>query len=67
MCTGQIQPDPIARSGNHASRGSVWPRKPIMQHSQFALLGQRRFAPFFWTQFFGAGNDNVLKLTVVVS
>ena len=26
--------------------------------NQFALLGQRRFAPFFWTQFAGAGNDN---------
>ena len=29
--------------------------------SQFALLGQRRFAPFFWTQFFGAANDNLLS------
>ncbi|HVL01880.1 MAG TPA: hypothetical protein VM553_18815, partial [Dongiaceae bacterium] len=29
--------------------------------SQFALLGQRRFAPFFWTQFMGAFNDNVFK------
>src|SRR5258708_1758920 len=29
---------------------------------QFALLGQRRFAPFFWTQFFSAGNDNVSKV-----
>jgi 1-acyl-sn-glycerol-3-phosphate acyltransferase len=28
---------------------------------QFALLGQRRFAPFFWTQFLGAANDNVFK------
>ena len=34
--------------------------------SQFALLGQRRFAPFFWTQFFGAGNDNVLKFAFTV-
>ncbi len=25
------------------------------------LLGQRRFAPFFWTQFLGAFNDNVFK------
>jgi len=24
---------------------------------QFSLLGQRRFAPFFWTQFLGAAND----------
>ncbi|MCX8115665.1 MAG: MFS transporter [Burkholderiaceae bacterium] len=28
---------------------------------QFALLAQRRFAPFFWTQFLGAANDNVFK------
>ena len=25
------------------------------------LLSRRRFAPFFWTQFFGAFNDNVFK------
>ncbi|QBQ97959.1 MFS transporter [Paraburkholderia pallida] len=30
--------------------------------SQFALLRQRRFAPFFWTQFLGAMNDNVFKI-----
>jgi 1-acyl-sn-glycerol-3-phosphate acyltransferase len=29
--------------------------------NQFALLKQRRFAPFFWTQFLGAGNDNLFK------
>lgn len=34
--------------------------------SQFALLGERRFAPFFWTQFLGAFNDNVLKNALVV-
>ena len=34
--------------------------------SQFALLAQRRFAPFFWTQFFGAANDNVLKFAFTV-
>jgi 1-acyl-sn-glycerol-3-phosphate acyltransferase len=28
---------------------------------QFSLLGQRRFAPFFWTQFLGAANDNIFK------
>jgi hypothetical protein len=27
--------------------------------NQFALLKQRRFAPFFWTQFSGAANDNL--------
>jgi MFS family permease len=29
--------------------------------NQFALLRQRRFAPFFWTQFSGAANDNLFK------
>ena len=34
--------------------------------SQFELLRQRRFAPFFWTQFLGAANDNVFKNAFVV-
>jgi 1-acyl-sn-glycerol-3-phosphate acyltransferase len=34
--------------------------------NQFALLGQRRFAPFFWTQFAGAANDNVFKFAFTV-
>lgn len=34
----------------------------MSQHSQFRLLGVRRFAPFFWTQFLGAMNDNVFKV-----
>ena len=36
---------------------------------QFALLRQRRFAPFFATQFLGAANDNLFKfaLTVLVT
>ena len=29
--------------------------------NQFALLVQRRFGPFFWVQFLGAGNDNLFK------
>jgi len=38
-----------------------------MSHSnQFALLSQRRFAPFFWVQFLGAGNDNVFKFAFTV-
>ena len=42
---------------------------PHAPPSQFALLRQRRFAPFFWTQFLGAGNDNLFKfaLTVLVT
>lgn len=39
----------------------------MSQHSnQFALLKQRRFAPFFWTQFLGAGNDNLFKFAFTV-
>jgi len=34
--------------------------------NQFALLGQRRFGPFFWVQFLGAGNDNVFKFAFTV-
>ena len=34
--------------------------------SQFQLLRQRRFAPFFWTQFLGAGNDNIFKFAFTV-
>ena len=38
-----------------------------MSHpNQFSLLGQRRFAPFFWVQFLGAGNDNVFKFAFTV-
>src|SRR5947207_327646 len=33
----------------------------MAEHSQFQLLRERRFAPFFWTQFLGAANDNVYK------
>jgi len=38
----------------------------MAQHSQFDLLRERRFAPFFWTQFLGAANDNVFKNAFVV-
>jgi 1-acyl-sn-glycerol-3-phosphate acyltransferase len=37
-------------------------RAPRNDHSQFGLLKERRFAPFFWTQFLGALNDNVFKV-----
>lgn len=33
---------------------------------QFKLLGERRFAPFFTTQFLGAFNDNLFKNALVV-
>ena len=34
--------------------------------NQFTLLRQRRFAPFFWTQFSGAANDNLFKFAFTV-
>ena len=34
--------------------------------NQFALLRQRRFAPFFWTQFLGAANDNIYKNALII-
>jgi len=36
------------------------------EHSQFGLLTTRRFAPFFWTQFLGAFNDNVYKNALIL-
>jgi 1-acyl-sn-glycerol-3-phosphate acyltransferase len=35
-------------------------------HSQFALLRQRRFLPYFLTQALGAFNDNVFKNALVI-
>ncbi|QCP50064.1 MFS transporter [Trinickia violacea] len=46
-------PIPTAQRERHAERE---------HHSQFGLLRERRFAPFFWTQFLGALNDNVFKV-----
>ncbi|MFD2367992.1 MFS transporter [Pseudoduganella sp. GCM10020061] len=38
-----------------------------MSHtSQFSLMTQRRFGPFFWTQFLGAFNDNLFKTALIV-
>ena len=34
--------------------------------SQFSLVRQRRFGPFFLTQFFGAFNDNVYKNALII-
>jgi 1-acyl-sn-glycerol-3-phosphate acyltransferase len=45
---------------------SAGPKHPTAEHSQFQLLRERRFAPFFWTQFLGAGNDNVYKNALVI-
>jgi MFS family permease len=34
--------------------------------NQFRLLKERRFAPFFMTQFLGAGNDNIFKFALTL-
>ncbi len=40
---------------------------PTPEHSgQFALLKQRRFAPYFWVQFLNAGNDNLFKFPLII-
>lgn len=38
----------------------------MQQHSQFTLLGTRRFLPLFVTQFLGALNDNLFKNALIV-
>ncbi|CAH0233701.1 Lysophospholipid transporter LplT [Massilia sp. Bi118] len=40
--------------------------KHMSHTSQFSLLTQRRFGPFFWTQFLGAFNDNLFKTALLV-
>ncbi len=38
----------------------------LSESSQFSLLKQRRFAPFFGTQFLGALNDNIFRNGLVI-
>src|SRR5205814_1673829 len=38
----------------------------MSEGNQFSLLKERRFAPFFWTQFAGAANDNIFKFAFTV-
>ena len=40
--------------------------EPTQHSSQFALLRQRRFAPFFITQVLGAINDNIFRFAFIV-
>ncbi|HEX7888869.1 MAG TPA: MFS transporter [Ramlibacter sp.] len=49
----------VVAEGAPAARAEAHP-------NQFALLRQRRFAPFFWTQFAGAANDNLFKFAFTV-
>lgn len=43
-----------------------WNDKHMAKNNQFHLFKIRRFAPFFWTQFLGAFNDNVFKNALVI-
>ncbi len=52
----------IERESAAAALGAA----PLTAAGQFALLGERRFAPFFWTQFLGAANDNLFKFAFTV-
>ncbi|MFT3791135.1 MAG: MFS transporter [Rudaea sp.] len=38
----------------------------MSDHSQFRLLGERRFLPFFLTQALGAFNDNVFRVATIL-
>ncbi len=51
---------------HHANTSSDSSTDATAHLNQFALLKQRRFAPFFWTQFSGAANDNLFKFSFTV-
>ncbi|MBW9106892.1 MFS transporter [Paraburkholderia phenoliruptrix] len=59
MSHSPLPPTPPTRALSAARRAA---RRHGGHESQFKLLGERRFAPFFWTQFLGAMNDNVFKI-----
>ncbi len=42
------------------------PAPEVPLSNQYGLMGERRFLPFFVTQFLGAFNDNVFKNALVV-
>jgi 1-acyl-sn-glycerol-3-phosphate acyltransferase len=58
------------RAAEPAAAAAMPPPAPCAdgahEPNQFALLGQRRFAPFFWTQFLNAANDNLFKFAFTV-
>ena len=47
-------------------RPTPLPNNQAAHPHQFALFGQRRFAPFFGTVFLGAVNDNLLKFAIAL-
>ena len=63
-----VPSSPLTRNVNPVATAPTMP-PPAPHANQFALMRERRFAPFFWTQFAGAANDNLFKfaLTVLVT
>jgi len=57
---------PETPSASAAPASVLTPTQTHEDPNQFALLRQRRFAPFFWTQFSGAANDNLFKFAFTV-
>ena len=58
-----MEPETLTAS---VPRATAAPAGAHEHPNQFALLRQRRFAPFFWTQFSGAANDNLFKFAFTV-
>jgi MFS family permease len=50
------------RNTSPGRAGGCW----LSERSQFRLLAERRFGPFFGVQFLGAMNDNVFKQALVI-
>ena len=63
-------PPPLAAAAgagaSHTPETGPGSAAAMHQPNQFDLLRQRRFAPFFWTQFLGAANDNVYKNALII-
>ena len=57
---------PPAERACGATRTVHRPGPPCTPATSSTSCAQRRFAPFFWTQFLGAGNDNVYKNALVI-
>lgn len=69
--TASERDPPLERGSEGAARTAArGASRAVPSHgegkSQFQLLGERRFAPFFWTQFLGAFNDNLFKFAFTV-
>jgi 1-acyl-sn-glycerol-3-phosphate acyltransferase len=62
MSSGPFSDSPTFMSDRPLPSARRSARSGDAHESQFRLLGERRFAPFFWTQFLGAMNDNVFKI-----